>query len=336
MSTLIFLPQNIPDICRAILALKGLQGNPRFDGELTLAVWEPQHRFVRASQIGDHIIEIDSDKSIRNIWRLRKKHYTNIIDLDGSGESSRYARWARRKAPAWGFGNLTAAVQKRYTSTVKFPVTRPAREYRYHQLLKQATGIHSFALAPSFTVDSEEVERGSHFARQLTRPVIVAIRGWWPSMQWPQEHFVEVGQWLIERGHTPVFVGSREDAPAATAIIEELGVGVSLCGNNTLESLAGMLAVSGCFIGVQSDAMYIADSLGVKVAGIFGPTSLTQEGPVNSRATCLESSIKCAPCYLEQCSTDSSCSNHILPEDMITLLDSFELSGREMDSEGLS
>lgn len=322
MKTLFILPDTIAGITKSSLALKGVRDTDRMNGTIALAAREDHASFVSSLGIADDVIPLKPSQKMKNYWKLRRHHFDRVVDLQGNRESASLGRWVR-KQDNWGFGDLPENIQKKYSNVVSFPASKPSQEYRYHHLLKNATGIHSFSIAPSILPGSDEVTRGEMFARQLQNPVILSVQGTLPSQQWPVKFFIELCQWLTSRGRTPVLVGSAEDAAKATTIIETAGMGISLCGNTSLESLAGMTMVAGIYTGVQSDAMYVADMVGARVSALYGSTSLALQGPVHHRATCIESTIRCAPCSLAHCPADNSCTNHIYPEDIIEQLQAF-------------
>ncbi|WP_027389731.1 glycosyltransferase family 9 protein [Chrysiogenes arsenatis] len=318
MNILIVKLSSLGDIAVAACVLAGLKREPAWSGTLTWAVAPHYAEFVATLGIADTVVTIDPTRKLASAWQLWKQKFDLVIDLQGLMKSAIVCRLARRKQ-VWGHAEAREGSRRFYHNHVVAPWELGA-EVRMHQLVQAAVGIE-FDIASDIIPTGEGFQQGIELAQQIQRPVVFGIQSRWPSKQWLAEHFVALGKWLVSQGLTPVIIGAQGETEQGSAIVREIGQGISLCGSTSLPQTAGILYQAGIFVGVDSGPMHIADMVGAKVIGLFGPTSLQRTGPIHNRHFSFEAQLRCSPCFLRECPTDRSCMRHLFVNDVIHRLE---------------
>lgn len=92
------------------------------------------------------------------------------------------------------------------------------------------------------------------------------------SLNWPAEHFGELGKKILERKVPLVLTGSDRDR----AVVDRVkacvnGEGTDLCGELDLEHLAALLSAASLVVANSTGPLHLADALGTKVIGLYSP-----------------------------------------------------------------
>ncbi len=123
--------------------------------------------------------------------------------------------------------------------------------------------------------------------------------------RWPTEHWRTLATRFIDKGWTPVFVGTTSDFPA-----NEIPHGAEnkllQAGRGTVREAARIMAGCAGLIGNDTGLYQMAMGLGVASIGLFGATSSKRTGPYrNDKAIALSGAVPCAPCYQSVCHRDA-------------------------------
>ncbi len=96
---------------------------------------------------------------------------------------------------------------------------------------------------------------------------------------WQEDKWIILAKMLQQKGLTPVFTGAPAERAALEGFVRFIKGAYVYNADTSLGSLAGLLAQSKFFIGIDSGAMHLAASLGVPVVALFGNTDPAQVGP---------------------------------------------------------
>ncbi len=113
--------------------------------------------------------------------------------------------------------------------------------------------------------------------------------------RWPLERYSELTSSLIDKYGVRI-LNFRTTKDPDISIQKEKQHNII----NVEESLSVVLALlSKCklFIGNDAAIMHLAAASGIKVIGIFGPTSPKRTGPYSNNSCIIESTVDCSPCY---------------------------------------
>ena len=138
------------------------------------------------------------------------------------------------------------------------------------------------------------------------------------SLNWPAEHFGELGKAILERGIPVVLTGSDEDRPVVDRVKATMGeAGSDLCGQLDLEHLAALLWVASLVVSNSTGPLHLADALGTKVIGLYSPylaAAPHRWGPYGQPENVLvPDGMACRHCSREKCE-HYNCLATILPE----------------------
>ena len=158
----------------------------------------------------------------------------------------------------------------------------------------------------------------------------------WAGKVWPVEYFYE----LIERHFsefTPVVLGAHSDVQSARLVemLKARGIScVSGVGQWNLVETASVLAHSVGIVGVDTGLVHLAESLGVPVISIFGPTTPSMGfGPWREQSRVLGLDLLCRPCgkdgrFCYRVFQPYQCLRGYTPEMAVHDLDSGLISGK--------
>ena len=143
--------------------------------------------------------------------------------------------------------------------------------------------------------------------------------------QWPQEHWIKLGEALVQRGYTVVWLGGKEDH---NWIPERAGFDIRM-GNIYFQEIAVLMKKSKGVIAGDTGLFHLALALNVNAFGLYGPSSPTIVGPFRSPhgITIAKSELPCIHCMQLTCTHPEAtknmayCLQLIKPEEVIQLLD---------------
>ena len=141
------------------------------------------------------------------------------------------------------------------------------------------------------------------------------------NKQWPEAHFVDLIDILIDRNEVAVvLLGAEDEAALSESILKKVarpGRVASAVGKVSLQELPRLLATCALFIGNDSGPKHVASRIGVPTIGIHsGTVDPTEWGPIGERAVAMHRNMSCAPCYLtkiDDCPRDFACMRLLEP-----------------------
>lgn len=151
---------------------------------------------------------------------------------------------------------------------------------RYLEVVALA-GVRPVMLEPRITV----IERDYAAARQVVpeddAPLVVMHPGAGDSRRWwPTAKFAAVGKLLAAAGARVVVIGTEPERPLVQAVVAEMGgAGRDLCGQLSLDGLAGLLARCRLVISNDSGPLHLAAAVGTATVGIYWCGNLITAGP---------------------------------------------------------
>ena len=189
----------------------------------------------------------------------------------------------------------------------------------YLDLLAIDTDIKNYA--PILEVKNNWVkEQLDSFTFKLPEKFIVFTPGaiYGPSKQWPVENFRELGEKIyIAFGYKILLLGTYEDVESSEKISQDHNWIYNYCGKTTLGQLLAILTKAQLLVGNDSGSMHLMAALKRPQIAVFGSTSPTWTGPINSNATVICRNLSCSPCFSRTCRFGHyECLTQIYPEDV--------------------
>jgi heptosyltransferase III len=103
-----------------------------------------------------------------------------------------------------------------------------------------------------------------------------------PYKAWTSRGWVELAQWLAQRGTTVVIAGggSQDERDYIAGLVPQLPAGtVNVAGAVDLAALAWLIAKADIYIGTDTAVTHMAAALGTPAVALFGPSSPVKWGP---------------------------------------------------------
>jgi lipopolysaccharide heptosyltransferase II len=207
---------------------------------------------------------------------LKTQHYDLAIHL--------YPR------PQLALATLLACIPVRVGTTYRyysFSFNRRVKMHRKTMAMHEADSnlrlVESFAApAPPTTQHLQIPEEALQQVRDLLSSKGLEIRGnrfvilhpgsGGSSLNWPPEHFAELGNALVSRGFPVVLTGTELDRPVVHRVRSLSGEGVlDLCGELDLEHMTALLSEASLLVSNSTGPLHLADTLGKKVIGLYSP-----------------------------------------------------------------
>ena len=120
-----------------------------------------------------------------------------------------------------------------------------------------------------------------------------------PQRRWPEGHFVELVEQLLERHPSlgAVLIGSAEDRPTTAAITRRVGARrcVNLAGEVALEWLPALFERACLMVSNDSGPAHFAALTGLPVVVLFGPETPLLYRPLGN-VRVLSAGLACSPC----------------------------------------
>jgi heptosyltransferase-2 len=246
----------------------------------------------------DRVVAIDTDKGLASLESaarsLREGGY-DVIDAHNN--------WRSRYLCA-RLGGAGSRFEKHYRARLGLIVFKrrsdiPTMLERYGEL-SEPLGVGAAPAAPGGLAVPERSRAGAARAlARFERAVAVAPGSRWPAKRWPIERFVETATALVERlGVGVVLVGDEHDAEVARPIAEALGERcVDATGSRSVMETAAWIEACGGFVGNDSGLMHLAEAVGTPATALFGPT-VSEFGyyPALERSRTVERALGCRPC----------------------------------------
>ncbi len=133
------------------------------------------------------------------------------------------------------------------------------------------------------------------------RPLVLCnVGAAWATKRWPASGWAEVLPALKKAGAFPVLLwGNAAERGLAEAAAS--GSGVPLSPFLSVKDVLAWIREARLLISGDTFALQAACALGVRVVGLFGPTSPGRNGPFDSRDKVVYAHSDCAPCYRRTC-----------------------------------
>jgi len=245
--------------------------------------------------------------AVRNYVRfarvLRRQEFDLVVDLQGLLRSSlmTLATGAPRRV---GLGCAREGATLFYTDVI--PVSDPDHTHAVDRCWRVADALGVGDLPKVFHVPLHENARewANERLGGFPRPwLVLGVGARWSTKRWLPAHFAAlVRRAQAQFGGTAVFVGSRDEADAASATARELrGRTLDLTGQTTLPQLAALLARADVMIANDTGPLHLAAALGRPVVAPYTCTSVVENGPYGQSSGAVETRVWCKGSYLTRC-----------------------------------
>lgn len=283
-----------------------LEGNPNID-ELIIYDEEGMHKSLIAK--------------VRFIAQLKKKKFDLVILFHRSFSRTLICYLA-------GIPNRVgySTSKRAFLLTQKIQSPRQSmHRIDYLSNIVNAIGIETDnSFCDFFIQDSDRTYIDKFLSSQDTRQddtiVVLNPGGNWEPKRWMKENFARLADKLIMDFNLKVIIsGGPKDIDLVGQITKLMNQKpVIACGSLTLKQLGALFEKAKLVISADSSPLHIAASLGTKIIGLYGPTSVDITGPRGrGYIKTIQKSVGCKiPCYDSKCS-DFRCMKVIIAKDVL-------------------
>jgi heptosyltransferase-2 len=137
-----------------------------------------------------------------------------------------------------------------------------------------------------------------------------------PSKRWPEEHYANVANKLLEHDFDVWLFGSQKDkivTDAINALTDHRCE--NLAGTTSLSEAIDLLALTSLVVTNDSGLMHIAAALDKPLIALYGSTDPGFTPPLSTKAKILSIDLYCRPCFQRECPLKHHrCMKDLLPQ----------------------
>ena len=126
-----------------------------------------------------------------------------------------------------------------------------------------------------------------------------------PAKRWPAAYFAALAARFRDDGMHVWLIGSPNDRPAATAVVEAAGESGhllrDLTGRTDIGTAIDLLSLGSVVVSNDSGLMHAAAAIGVPLVALFGSSSTLYTPPLSPVARIAKIEIACSPCFKREC-----------------------------------
>ena len=255
------------------------------DAKITLLTTRPYAQLAADSGCFDHIL-LDPrapwwrpDVWLALVLRLRSGLYWRVYDLQRSQRSAVYLRlFGANRKPQW-VGTAAGASH----------LYLPPQEEVLHITEREAAQL-ALARVPQpdppdlafLTADLQRFDLPRNYA--LLVPGAAPHR---PEKRWPGKAYAEAALSLLDRGVTPLLLGTAAEGEVLSEIVVLCPAARNLCGETSLAELAALARGARCAIGNDTGPMHLIAAAGARCLVLFSaasdPAKVAPRGPAGVR-----------------------------------------------------
>lgn len=146
------------------------------------------------------------------------------------------------------------------------------------------------------------------------KKIMICVSSTWKTKSWPAEYWVELVNLINEkfRSHGIIIMTGPNDPVQLINILREMS-NVHVWDPVKLRPLAALLSCGDVLIANDGALRHMANALGIKSIGFFGPTSETGWAYEDEDNRVLKADRDCRPCYKPVCPGGLDCLSSIKP-----------------------
>ena len=260
--------------------------------------------------------------------KLRANNYTHAIVLPNSWKSALipFAAKIKRRIGWHGEERYFLLNDKRRLDKTKYPIMI---ERLCALAIDRRHPLQSPLPKPRFIPNPNQSSTTlDEFQIQVNNKLIALCPGaeFGPAKKWPTSYYAQVAQYLLDKGHTVLLLGSSKDKESTYEIqhlYHKHPLLHNLAGQTDLYQAIHLLSSCNQVISNDSGLMHIACALNIPTLVIYGSTSDQFTPPLNHQAKSIYlKNLACRPCFKRQCPLGHmDCMNKLTPQTIIDALE---------------
>ncbi|MBI2742721.1 MAG: glycosyltransferase family 9 protein [Chlamydiales bacterium] len=184
----------------------------------------------------------------------------------------------------------------------------PIHEVERRLKIVKETGAEILDPSLEFTLSPEDEKRAERFLKEKQISPILPLVGIHPGSKdefkrWPEEHFIEVGNRLVNHlGCQVVVTGNRSEKELVERIASKIRGAVAMTGELGLGPLAALIGRFSLMLSNDTGPMHIAFAMKTPTVALFAPTDPKLCGPYYApRSVPIYKKRTCTPCLRKKC-----------------------------------
>jgi heptosyltransferase-1 len=206
---------------------------------------------------------------------IRSHQYDEIVDSQGLLRSAIIARMAHGRRHGYGRKSIREPAAAVFYD-VRHPVSRNLHAITRNRMLCGLALGYTPQGAPDFGLAREG------FAAAADRYAVLLHATARPSKQWPEEHWIALGQALAARGFSLVLPWGTPDEEARSQRIAASVPRAQVPARQPLDQVARLIAGAALVVGVDTGLLHLAAAFGVPLVAVFTGSNPGLTGPVGN------------------------------------------------------
>ncbi len=325
---------NLGDVVLATAACDLIKKNSP-DAKITMLVKSVVKEAVIDNPVVDDVIAFEYNarknslgKMYEVIREIRRRNFDLAISFDRKLRPALITFAAgipRRVCPTKIFESKKSRVPLLYTDVIEMDYdlfSKPQAE-NFQEIVRRFFKIEGHGKPHFPTNFSSNVEKLLSQIPDDKIKIALCVKGTFPLKTYPKEYFAEVVNSLRQKYNAAFFIiGAPNDKSYADEVIAEIGGGVlNFCGETSITDLAEIFRRADLFLTVDTGAMHIAATTGIKTVAFFGCSPVVRYSPINKNSVVLSSKEPCCPCSVREKDCPSypkpNCLYNVKPSEMI-------------------
>ncbi len=169
-------------------------------------------------------------------------------------------------------------------------------------------GLDKLAKPQLFIDKEKQLQAIEKFNLKKELPILGLCPGaeFGPSKRWPEQHYADVANEMINQGYQITLFGSTKDKQLTKKIkslvaTENQNQVYDLAGNTNLIEAVDLLAACKIVVSNDTGLMHIAAAVGCSVVAVYGSTTPKYTPPLATAFEMVHTDISCRPCFKRTC-----------------------------------
>ncbi|NBX66405.1 MAG: glycosyltransferase family 9 protein [Proteobacteria bacterium] len=256
------------------------------DDHITLMTTKPFEAMARASGYVDEVYVDGRPKwyRIRRWFALRlwliAQGFDRVYDLQNSERTSAYFKLFSKK-PEW------SGIAKGTSHAIADDAARK-NKHVFQALVEQ------LAVAGIAPVTHDELRWIEADVSAFSLPVKYALvvpgcSAKHKAKRWPEGRYTDVCRWMVQKGVTPVLIGTADEVEVTSAIKAQCPEAVDLTGKTSLMQIAVLARGALCAIGNDTGPIHMIGPTGCPTLGLYpGFSNPVRHGPLGARVKTIQ------------------------------------------------
>lgn len=237
--------------------------------------------------------------------KLRKRNITEIL-LFHASQRLLFPFCAFLNAREFiGTKGINKGLDTLFTKTLEHP---PVHEIERRLKIVKETGAEILDPSLEMTLCCEDEKRADLFLQERWVSPVLPLVGIHPGSKddfkrWPEEHFIEAGNRLVQHlGCQIVVTGNSSEKALVERIASKIEGAIALTGELGLGPLAALIGRFSVMISNDTGPMHIAFAMKTPTVALFSPTDPKLCGPYHApNSLALYKKRTCTPCLRKKC-----------------------------------